>query len=221
MNFIGKRICIGADPDLTDTSIAIIDYDSGVLLYGLVVHSSHKKNDKQGVKLQRAIRDVSREMHIHAHGEDSTMGMAHVVAAAIESQEPRHAVRKGARTTDLITLATVSGAVAGSVASLYPNMLLLPKPWMWKGNVPKQVHQARIFSAMGMGYIPVGKNPSDGYCRPKDPPDCVKHIKQTHWKHLADAIGLARYARKKARMAEKVDGNIFKSDNPYYMEDMD
>ena len=89
---------------------------------------------------------------------------------------------------DLLKLARIAGAAAGICAILYPDKkIIIPKPYEWKGTVPKRVHQARIYNNLGWGY-----KQTKSYAYPLKPM-VGKDLKQTEWKHVGDAVGLCQW----------------------------
>jgi hypothetical protein len=126
------------------------------------------------------------------------------VVAAVEGQRLVAAAgRRHARPEDLLRLAQVTGGAMASVqGSLDRARLLVPKPQEWKGQVPKQVHQARTLRALGLDPVKHGSGAS-GYCRPSVEPSPLLgsqgafSVRGSDWKHVCDAVGLALWAAKR------------------------
>lgn len=132
---------------------------------------------------------------------DSKIGMIEMLsmwtppactAAAVEGQAIH---RSGnADPADIFKIAHISGAAASAIFRSSCRVVLIPQPEQWKGQVPKEVHHARILGRYGILYE-TGK----GYCYPSG---CAKFarisgagaLNMGDWKHVVDAIGLADYA---------------------------
>lgn len=125
------------------------------------------------------------------------------IAVCVEGQELVYTARSGANPRDLAILANVSGALI-SEASHETNNILLPSPAEWKKQVPKAIHQARIYTTIGWEFESVGKDKKRGYCRPTSvPADLITgKINKSDWKHIGDAIGLAQWASTKIEGAK-------------------
>jgi len=108
-------------------------------------------------------------------GYDLAGGLQHIHHAVVEGQEkyPKDRVRPN----DLIHLAQVAGLAAGYIHAYHDIRPLIVKPRLWKGSVPKDVHQKRILSQ-----VTIGEACSYLQCN------------KTEQGHLIDAIGLALYA---------------------------
>jgi hypothetical protein len=101
--------------------------------------------------------------------------------------------RRKARPQDLFKLAHVTGAIALRVRQVYRNVeILIPTPKVWKGSVAKHAMQARLYRELGWGYTIIGTGTSR-YARPEAPPVHFKHISAGQWKHVGDALLLAKW----------------------------
>ena len=104
------------------------------------------------------------------------------------------------------------GHVAGlAVMFLYHHIssscdIFMPEPDEWKGTAPKQIHQARVLTSIGWPFIKIGGK-ATGYCAPSSTPgfdldlnfEATKcKISKGDWKHLNDAIGLARWGMQRS-----------------------
>ena len=115
----------------------------------------------------------------------------------VESQEAY--LGSGSRKStpkDLIWLATV----AGLMAAIPSERLLMPRPKEWKGQVPKAIQQGRKARRLGwQGTIHETK--SGGWFEPTDfgayPPE-IHDVRGTQWGHVMDAIGLALWGLQRA-----------------------
>lgn len=140
---------------------------------------------------------------LRASTVDRGWEMCAIVNGAIEQLPPAHvfvvenqqAYGQGkADPNDLIRLSHVAGAAAGA-AAFRAGRVLFPRPRVWKGGVPKGVHQGRVLDQIGWGYQFNG---------PKRPvtkvevPEGVKllgEIPEEHWSEVVDAIGLALWGQ--------------------------
>lgn len=86
---------------------------------------------------------------------------------------------------DLLPLNAISGA---AVATAREGSLILPAAW--KGTTPKAAHHARLCRDMGWKH-----QVYSDHCRPLDAPDWANKAvgKPGNWKHVMDAIGIARF----------------------------
>lgn len=94
-------------------------------------------------------------------------------STVIVVEEPQvYPVSKG-DPNDLIKIALDAGILIGSIA---PGCLVLPfKPHMWKGSVPKDIHQRRILKVAG------------------DIQSMLSLLRSSDRSHAIDAIGLGLY----------------------------
>jgi hypothetical protein len=173
---------LGCDPDLKKTSVAIID-EAGLPVQIGVIPSASKATGREAI-----LSTVASLQEFSADYE--------VTAAAIEAQEIYRGVTKNPRS--IMLLGTVAGACLRHFAEL-ADTLYFPPPQEWKGTVPKQIHQARIYKRIGWAHTRHGKDPKSGYCAPDTIPAEIEAstIKKTDWKHIGDALGLALWAKDK------------------------
>lgn len=164
----------GLDPDLRDCACAILD----------------RRTSPPTLVTVRFFRAAG-------HPESVKLGMVAAVARGLPelflSYPPNRFVAEGqdltytgktnrARPQDIANLSVVAGA-AMAIATYYAAEVKNPLPKVWKGSVPKEIHQGRVFKAMG---IPFEQGPS--YCYPKTP---MFNLPKTAWADAADAVGLA------------------------------
>lgn len=95
----------------------------------------------------------------------------------------------------------MTGAAALRVRQIYRGAtILVPTPKEWKGQIQKHAHQARLYNDLGWGYEIVGTG--DGrYARPRKAPSAFSHITKGQWKHVGDAMLLARWAQDQEQRA--------------------
>lgn len=183
-------VIIGADPDMKQPSLAVIDYKSGKVLAVRVIKVAEKKTEWEGVvECVKAIRGCYRSLLQDLHEPT-------VLAACIEGQECSYSARVGANPRSIMFLANVAGALLGEAGYECGN-LFFPSPNDWKGSVPKQIHQSRVLSSLGWDFEKVG-SADRGYARPTQELPTVMgsgEVTKGQWKHLVDAIGLGLWAR--------------------------
>ena len=176
-------IYLGLDPDLHNTGLAVLDEE------GDVAHVEVIRVPKSYVgesAVQKMIQEMARRLPM-------LMGTLDIIpdpeyfSCTVEGQQIY--MGKGqARPDSLLLLAQVAGAAAGILAPFCAD-LSLPRARKWKGSVPKPIHQARILGRLGWAY-----KKGQGYTIPINPPAHLAKLKPEEWKHVVDAIGLARWA---------------------------
>lgn len=179
---------IGVDPDLHSTAWAMID-DRGYLG---ALRVDRVKEGKNGFKGLEAALLMCLEIQKHT----KLIWSLGQHATAVESQEIYlDGPNKTPNPRSLLHLANVSGAAIACSNSLSSYLVRAQE---WKGSLPKRIHHARIFKRLGWAYkITTHTNEKERYGYPVcDLPESLTY-KKGDWKHLADAIGLAFFAREK------------------------
>jgi len=130
--------------------------------------------------------------------------------AAVEAMDISYTGKTNqARKQNVVDLAPMSGALAVITEALCNLNTVLVLPGAWKGQVPKDIHQARICAAMGWKFEKSGTSvwPIDAeYTCTKV---SAKGMKTPHvlgkgeWKHVLDSVGLALFAAKRYKREEK------------------
>jgi len=177
---------IGVDPDLRDLAIGVWD-DSGPVA-AHVVHLVHDKELSGRKRVERMIRQCRYDLPtFRSWHEDATL-------FAVEGQSlKREGTAQHRRPGDIVKLAQVAGAAYGVLMTCGRwTDARLPEPEEWKGSVPKHAMQARLYKELGWGYSIIGKG-KDSYARPRIIPEAFKHISPGQWKHVGDALLLARW----------------------------
>lgn len=172
------KIALGIDPDVKDLALGVWDDDGpwGAEVIHLVGKS--KIGEQSQVRMAHAL---SRK--------ENTIAMPHIIAIEGQQVDGRRA-----RPRDLFTLAHVTGAAIHWCAGLFPFAhIIVPTPTEWKGGVAKHAHQARLYDDLGWGYEIIGSG-NGRYARPDLPPSTFDHITPGQWKHVGDALLLARWA---------------------------
>lgn len=172
---------IGIDPDLHDLAIGY--WLNGKPSHAEVIHVVRRK----GRVKQAAVLDMVKAMWALPSMMPPSMR-----AVAIEAQTLRRmGPKQHKRPEDIVVLGNVAGAALGMLALSVPkDRLLFPTPEEWKGSVPKAVMQARLYTDLDWGYEMVGED----YARPMRPPSAFNNISAGQWKHVGDALLLARWA---------------------------
>jgi hypothetical protein len=212
------------DPDVTSPAVAAVhvpwDPKDRVqpvnarpqVLY-LGIGGGQAKGATDDVKVMESARQISRLL-VHAfnvveqHMRERFNAHRWPSSAAVESPviRPDTPVWQ-----DIINLAEVAGA---ALAWSWPSNTILtrPSPQQWKGSVPKETHQGRIYKALGYRSRVHGKG-RGAYCVPILDTGGAGSFITTHvernfgntledtwtladtpWADLGDAIGLALWA---------------------------
>lgn len=207
-----SMLFVGADPDLDTSAIAAVDNDGNVRFVGVICNET-KATGRQAVidataAISKSLPDIADFLL-----SDERIGGIHL---CVESQEIYAGKTKNPRS--ILWLGQVAGALLLGLRALFEDRLgpcLFPPPQEWKGSIPKEAHQGRILKKLGWEWEVRGskrrsqkartkpllqKHSSTGYCVPKLT-DAIKAIpgasdlKESDWKHVVDAIGLAVWAR--------------------------
>jgi len=170
---------IGIDPDSKDLAIAF--WGERGPMDARVIHVTGRATDYE------MVRQLTQERALEFTGSRPEV-------IAIEGQQiDGRRTRAGA--TDLFKLAHVTGAVMLWITEQLPAArTLVPPPKLWKGQLKKEVHQARLYTDLGWGY-----QLAKGYAVPQEIPQHLLHITRGQWKHVGDAFLLARWAHQQVR----------------------
>jgi len=185
---------IGIDPDLHDLSIGVWNEDGPVT--GYVVHLKRETGLEREEAVDRMVREFRTRLQQLAekHPEPRVVVM--------EGQSLR---RRGKaqhkRPDDIVRLAQVAAQCLGMLRMQYHSRLLtsfeFPDPERWKGSVAKHAMQARLYRELDWGYTIIGTG-TNKYARPINPPTSFKHISRGQWKHVGDALLLAKWGYESA-----------------------
>jgi hypothetical protein len=169
-------LALGIDPDTMDTAFAWWD-DNGPVA-ATVAHVIRRKGQDRSL------------MHT-AHAIKHSTSRQGVTIVAVEGQQIDSRTKRKA---DILKLAQVAGLCVAYVADRYPAArLLVPTPTEWKGGVAKHAHQGRLYKDLGWDFEFAGSG-TGRYARPTNPPKTFDNIKAGQWKHVGDALLLARWA---------------------------
>ena len=189
-------LCLGIDPDLHDTAIASWD-DLGP---GRAHVVSVSKKVTGTDALLAMMHELSGPWPNFARGVGFDREVP--VWAAVEGQElARTGAKRHARPEDIVRLGNVAGMCVMRVARGYLHGcgLYWPKPSEWKGATPKHAMQARLYEELGWGYTVVGSGGKPAYAVPEHLPETVTfEFPGRAWKHVGDALLLARWCWEQA-----------------------
>lgn len=181
---------IGIDPDLHDLSIGL--WDSSGPVTASVVHLKQDASLTGPERVMRMIHAMQPRLN-----ELPIIWTQTVKSIVVEGQSLR---RQGgaqhARPGDIVKLAQVAGAALGLLMEVFGDSCsdyYLPEPEAWKGSVAKHAMQARLYADLGWRYEIIGTG-KGRYARPKNIPTNFRHISKGQWKHVGDALLLARWA---------------------------
>lgn len=205
------RYFLGIDPDMHTLPIAVVD-ETGKLVNLQIVEVSKKLTGRD------ALVAMVRELSTACISFKEQLGR--IVCATVEGQELyQFGPSKTKNPKSIMFLATVAGAALLKTIHMQSyTELYFPTPQEWKGNVPKQIHQARVLGRMGIKYTLVCTR-DNGYCVPNEKawanPTCLWSLKKSDWKHAVDAIGLAQWGREKFLDEEKRSARLAANPIPH------
>lgn len=189
------RLALGADPDTRTPAFALLEaHVTGARPTVIEVGIARVKGSSVDERLSALPIAVSVALRkLLWSGEWRIPHMA-----AVEWQRIRPFADP--RPNDILNLCSVGGMVAGSLAQIAGMQsmgceTLLPQPSMWKGTIPKGVHQARVRARMSL-LCPCGSGVIEQELVPGNPV-VVKgseDLTSTERGHVLDAIGLAWWA---------------------------
>ena len=187
-------IAIGIDPDLHHVGVAVASRSRILALRSISVPNALRGPDAVTV-MALALREI--------HDIVSLVNGV-VTHIAVEGQTVYPASSgKTVRPQDLIRLAQVAGAALAHCTNAIPSPAWIecPEPVLWKGQVPKAIHQVRTLNAYG------GETAGWKWVMPKvkqkgivvmaNPVGIV--LPGAQWTHVLDALGLARWAAWESR----------------------
>jgi hypothetical protein len=181
---------IGIDPDVTRPSVALVRSDGAVIACDCIKVKipAGTRGGNRLLFTMLAIRGHlgTRDWHLR-YGKSISISHLVVEGQGIWNNE--------ATPDSILKLGIVAGMCMGIYSQWFnPSFLYLPGPVEWKKGVPKHIHQARLCTELGWAFEKHGTG-KGRYCQPLAP--VVAHhidFNPGDWKHVLDAIGLARYA---------------------------
>lgn len=180
---------MGIDPDSRTPALAAVDGTGDLVL----VACEHLKMERSSPELINALLRGWVEMEAELLPDDLV-----IASVAVEGQEIVYSARSGANPRSILLLGQVAGMLMAQALRV-SDIVLCPRPALWKGGVPKHIHQARILKRVG--YTPDVKGGKSKYCAPRESVKSVigaRGLLDSDWKHVCDAIGLALWAKEKA-----------------------
>lgn len=173
------QVALGIDPDCHNCAYAFCTVDR-VLRVGVVALRRSVVRDQAPPAMARLLVAA-----FQTFGQQYRSGPDFAV---VEGQEIYLGGKHGATPDSILRLAQVAGAACAAISVAWPGVVVrLPRPKMWKGQVPKNIHQRRILAHYRL--------PATG---PWDIQGGEK-ITKTTISHVVDAIGLARWGLTNAR----------------------
>jgi len=192
----------GVDPDLHDCAFGIVDSAGMPVLVALASVDDEIKGRDAVVAM------ISSMKRLFGKGLFPSDWNSKVLTVAVEAQEFSYTANAGIPPGDVGLIAVVAGQAMLASACLWPCPFVHPAPQAWKGSVPKQIHQARLYTDLGIPFKKMGSK-EKGYCVPSFHAasgiiglDLVK--KESSWKHLGDALALARFAKMQYEYASMI-----------------
>lgn len=178
-------ITIGIDPDLHDTAIAAWGPAGPIGAY--MVSVSRRK----GVIENTAALEMAKQFVSEVFDGLLPDWWSDAEVVAVEAQTLHRAgPKQHKRPQDIVTLGQVAGAILTHCVQRGPTAVRFPTPEQWKGQIPKNVMQARMYNDLGWGY-----QQAAGYSIPRTAPEEFGKFSKQNWKHIGDALLLARWAQ--------------------------
>ncbi len=183
-------LSLGVDPDLHDLAFGFWN-DAGPVT-AFVMHEKEDKSLSGRERVERMCASCYFSLR-------TALGDHEITRVAVEGQSlKRTGAAQHARPGDIVKLAQVAGNVLGQLMQRLGTSVVfdLPEPEEWKGSVAKHAMQARLYEDLGWGYAIAGTG-KGRYARPTYIPSSFRHITKGQWKHVGDALLLARWAHTK------------------------
>lgn len=183
----GPSLSLGVDPDLHDLAFGLWS-DAGPV----TAFVRHEQEDKRLSGRERVERMCAGCYFCLG----DVLGDHKITRVAVEGQSlKRSGAAQHARPGDIVKLAQVAGNVLGQLMQRLGTSVQFdfPEPEEWKGSVAKHAMQARLYDDLGWGYAIAGTG-KGRYARPVRIPSSFRHITKGQWKHVGDALLLARWA---------------------------
>lgn len=180
MRIAPNKLALGVDPDLHNTAFAFVQ--GNTVLDIAIAKISNK------IKGRVAVVEMAKEITKKLDDYRKYFSLLDVVV--VESQQIyTTGANKTPNPDDILLISHVSGAAVCAIQRLLSQTteIHLPQPRVWKKQVPKEIHQARIYEKLGWDF-----EVKSGYTVPKNSQIILP---DTSWKHAGDAIGLAMWGQ--------------------------
>lgn len=179
-------LTIGIDPDLHDLAVGV--WRDGRPDSARVIHVPKTR----GIIQHNAVLQMVAAMD-HGFDDLEAVYQDDPFRIAVEAQTlARMGPKQHKRPQDIVILGNVAGAALLASRYFFPRALLcFPTPEQWKGQIPKAVMQARLYDELGWGYEMFA---SGSYAVPLRPTAVFSNITHGQWKHVGDALLLAKWA---------------------------
>lgn len=174
------KLSLGIDPDLHHAGVALVRDGTKLVAVRCPTIASARRGGDAVVEMATAMSWSIAEL-VSEYGEPDI--------CVVEGQESY--LGSKVRPQDLIHLGQAAGVAVGAIRTLLLRARIeLPRPVTWKGSVPKDIHQKRILSRLGIPYEQ-GSKPT----RILELPDVdgLRAVKKAHLVHVIDAMGLASW----------------------------
>jgi hypothetical protein len=186
------QVALGIDPDCHNCSYAFCTTQQ-VLMVGVVTLARTVTRDYAPPAMARLLaaaflglgeRYESPPDIAVVEGQEIYLGSR--LTTKVDAQGRVHREEAGAPPDSILRIAQVAGAACAAISAAWPSVVVrLPRPKMWKGQVPKPIHQTRILGRYGLHSfegIPGGTQ-----------------LLKSQFTHVIDAIGLAWWGLTESR----------------------
>lgn len=194
-------IFIGCDPDVHSIGFAAVNEHYKPVFLGCCKSMGATDTD--------AIEMLVGEQRTWLKDYSGLKALENVMAIAVEAQD--HYLGSTPNPKSISLLAAAAGATLQLLHGCWPAASLrFVKPVIWKKQIPKVIHHARIYKRVGWEYKKsANKKRSDQYCWPIIPPfqrdilglETVKN--KGDWKHVGDALGIALWLRDRYKLKDE------------------
>ncbi len=183
---------LGVDPDIYNVGLAVVEQTmNGQRLRRAGVS---KLTRTAGVNGRSAvIKQISQlaEQISQFCGRDS------ISKIAVEGQQI-YIGKSNARPDDILKIALVAGGCIAACRLVFPRAeIYCPRPVLWKGSVPKGIHQARVCKRFNIKFKATA---IDKPVKDIEAPQLMRvfnKISKAQWSHVIDAAGLGGWALSK------------------------
>lgn len=168
-------LVLAFDPDTKTTGWAVASIDR-VLAVGII----------KGSPMLRSTAVFLETFFKQARSHEPTR------LIVVEGQKIYPAAKQ--RPNDILKLTHVAGGIHGQCLALCPGTrICIPEPAEWKGQTKKPINQARTYKHYGIQYSVTPTYAYPAGCAVAAKIAGYSKVSQADWKHIGDAVGLARY----------------------------